>query len=273
MLTIRRTMSRSILILTIISFRVLSISTSFTRPRIALVRMKWRFIDRIEFFSHRKSIDSFLSCWIVIFFFSRFWSLACIRVRSFWFQRHSRSRNKTSLWTVLFFDSFNSSTMINRTLSYANFDYKFKSIFDQFHHRQSSSFKRVVAFHFDNSLSTFSISITESAFRWTRSHYSQTTWLYDHSFFIFIHQFFRACNWTLSLFKSICIESSTSLKFWSRMIDFFKNMSRCWLIWSKMMSRSSSTFLTIRWSSFFSSTQSWSFNWTFNKYEVFWWTL
>ena len=69
MLTIRRTMNRLILISTIILFRASSISTFFTRSRIALVRMRWRFIDRIEFFLHRKSIDSFLLCWIVIFFF------------------------------------------------------------------------------------------------------------------------------------------------------------------------------------------------------------
>ena len=54
------------------------------------------------------------------------------------------------------------------------------------------------------------------------------------------------------------------------MIDFFRNMSRCWLIWSRMISRSFSTFSTIRWSSLFSSTRSWSFNCTFNKYEIFW---
>ena len=273
MLTIRRTMNRSISISTIIFFRALSISTLFIRSRIAFARMRWRLIDRTEFFSYRKSIDLFLSCWIAIFFFSKFWSLVCTRAQSFWFQRHSKNRNKTSSWAVLFFDSFNSSTMISRASSCANSDYEFTSTFDRFHHRQSSSFKRIVAFHFDNFLSTFSISITESAFKWTKSHRFQTTWLCDHSFFIFIHRFFRACNWIFSFFKNICIESSISLKFWSRMIDFFRNTSRCWSIWSRMMSRSSSTFSTTQWSLFFSSTRNWSFNCTFNRYEALWQAL
>ena len=40
-----------------------------------------------------------------------------------------------------------------------------------------------------------------------------------------------------------------------------------------MMSWSFSSFLIIRWLSFFLSTRSWSFNYTFNKYIILWRTL